>query len=108
LKPGLYLGLFHGFPEQETREEVDDWGEQGPVIGPLKYFQVTYTTHQRMEFIEPGDLSPYWDAMKRSGWELYGSGDPYVEPAWSEDCIIFDGMEYGDWTLFVIGSNDES
>ena len=33
-RPGMYLGLFHG--RDKPREAMNDWGFNGPLIGPLE------------------------------------------------------------------------
>ena len=33
-KTGVYLHLFHGRAEPD--QSLDDWGEQGPVLGPFE------------------------------------------------------------------------
>jgi len=41
LEPGkLYVHLFHG--RKTPDEKLDDWGSEGPMIGPLDYVHVTY------------------------------------------------------------------
>lgn len=39
-KTGVYLHLFHGRAEPDPT--LDDWGEQGPVLGSFEYAHVTY------------------------------------------------------------------
>lgn len=39
-KTGVYLHLFHGRAEPD--QSLDDWGEQGPILGPFEYAHVTY------------------------------------------------------------------
>ena len=60
----VYVELFHGhhFPG----EELDDWGFQGPILGPFPYFHITYgsdvtaPTTKVVGFLEPRPLlSPY-------------------------------------------------
>lgn len=38
--PGMYLKLLHG--RAVADEEMDNWGPDGPWIGPLKWFHCTY------------------------------------------------------------------
>lgn len=87
---GLYLGLFHGFKNQKEREKTDDWGEQGALIGPLEYVHTTYSYHIKFNFESESDAKKYGFTDRR--------GDLPVK----EDCILFDGMEYGDWTVFNV------
>jgi hypothetical protein len=39
--PQLYLHLYHG--RKDPDENLEDWGSEGPVIGPLAYVHTTYT-----------------------------------------------------------------
>jgi hypothetical protein len=36
----VYIQLFHG--RHTTIEELDDWGFDGPVLGPFPWFHMTY------------------------------------------------------------------
>lgn len=88
---GLYLGLFHGFENEEQRQEVDDWGEKGALIGPLAYVQTTYACHVKTRFINKADA------------ETYGlPSEVCTELPIQADCLFFDGKYYGDWTVFYI------
>jgi len=87
---GLYLGLFHGFKNQKEREETDDWGENGALIGPLEYVHTTYSYHIKLKFKDGADFSQY------------GFTEDYTALMVKNDCLIFDGMEYGDWTVFNV------
>ena len=42
----IYIEFFHGrtFPD----EELDDWGFNGPIIGPFPFFHMTYLTHVKL------------------------------------------------------------
>lgn len=77
LPEGMYLGLFHG--RNAVDEELDNWGENGPVLGPLAYCHTTYVNHIRicgLTDVEAQDLQI------------------------KEDMIEFEGKYYGDWTIF--------
>lgn len=39
-RPAVWLHLFHG--RSSPDEELDDWGCDGPCIGPLNYVHITY------------------------------------------------------------------
>jgi len=95
VKPGLYLGLFHGFESAKARDASGDWGANGPLIGPLKFVHTTYGCHIKFEFVEEKDAAKY-------GFKLNEMHDLMVEGSKSpdSDCIKFDGMFYGDWTAF--------
>lgn len=90
LPEGLYLGLFHGFKSWIEREEIDDWGANGAVIGPVEYVQTTYACHIKMKFVNPGDS------------KKYGLPEEVIDELHinKDGCVEFDGMEYGDWTVF--------
>ncbi len=88
---GLYLGLLHGFESEEQRAEVDDWGENGALIGPLAYVHTTYATHVKTRFMNESDA------------DKYGlPSEVCTELPINEDCLCFDGKQYGDWTVFYI------
>jgi hypothetical protein len=36
----VYLKLFHGRPD--PKQDMDDWGERGPIIGPCVYVHIVY------------------------------------------------------------------
>ena len=80
-RPGLYLGLFHG--REDPRQRMDDWGFNGPMIGPLQWFHTTYNCTLRIAFESEAD-GPRWPPQtapllagqtapgRTVGWELYG------------------------------------
>lgn len=79
---GVYLELFHG--RKDPFVDLDDWGEKGPVVGPFRYLHTTYAS----------DLK----------YELYLScDDKRCEGCISvfEDMVYYDGMFYGDWSIFA-------
>jgi len=43
----IYIELFHG--RRTVDEELDNWGFEGPVIGPFPFFHLTYGFHAKME-----------------------------------------------------------
>lgn len=78
LPSGTYLGLFHG--RNTINEEVNDWGFEGPIIGPLKWVHTTYRSHVR--FCPIGE-------------------DDGIDLAFNEDLLNWEGKYYGDYTVFV-------
>jgi len=88
LKPGLYLGLYHGFTSEKKRIEADDWASNGPVIGPLKFVHTTYAHHIKILF-ENAD-----DAAK------YGLKEQDMLTIDKNDNLPFGRMQYGGWTVF--------
>lgn len=80
----VYLELFHG-TETTDRSKLDDWGEQGPILGPLAYVHTTYA----------GDVKCCPLAAKHQPDE-FASADFQVT---SECLLYYDGMYYGDWSV---------
>lgn len=76
----VYLELLHG--RKSPREQLDDWGEDGPILGPLRWVHTTYAT----------------DVKCCPHGEVDGIALPVVE-----DLLHYDGMFYGDWS--VIGQD---
>lgn len=76
----IYLHLFHG--RKDPSQDMDDWGAEGPLLGPFHGFQVTYKSH--MKLIKDSDL--------------------IMELSFFEDMVYYDGMYYGDFT--VIGEEN--
>jgi hypothetical protein len=38
----VYLQLYHG--RQDPKEQLDDWGFEGPILGPFPFVHMTYMT----------------------------------------------------------------
>jgi hypothetical protein len=87
---GLYLKLLHGRVPIDL--ELDDWGDDGPWVGPLKWFHCTYMATLGIGF--------------EGGTEFFSSsGSISVLPSpmyICEDMIYYDGLYYGDWELQLI------
>jgi hypothetical protein len=91
LPEGLYLGLMHGYANDFDRREGDDWGINGPIIGPLEYVHTTYATRVGIEFFD------------RERAQLYFGEKSYCEAELDilrNNCLYFGGVEFGDWTVF--------
>jgi hypothetical protein len=88
---GIYLGLFHGYINDDDREEGGDWGIDGPVIGPLEYVHTTYAAHIKLWFHDSERAKLYFDKERYCDVELYVGMD---------NCLSFGGVEFGDWTVF--------
>ena len=84
--PGMYLKLLHG--RTFVGQELNNWGEDGPWIGPLEWFHCTYLSDIGIGFVGGDELSPMqFDDDYPSPMHLYKS------------FIYYDGMYYGDWEL---------
>lgn len=74
--------MFHG--RQDPTQEMDDWGESGPFLGPLDWCHITYNTSINLGFTDGFETGP---ALQKDGLGFY------------EDMLYFDGVYYGDWEL---------
>lgn len=81
----MYLRLFHGRDDPE--ENMDGWGYDGPVFGPLKFAQVTYMTNIGIASIDGRETGP-----------MLSTTDPMF---FKGDLLQYDGKYYGDWSVFV-------
>lgn len=84
LPNGMYIGMFHG--RKTPDEEVEGWGFNGPVIGPLKWVHTTYRDHIRFCHVDDHDG---------------------VDLTFFEDMLMYDGKYYGDFTVFLHNQNKE-
>ena len=73
----MYLRLFHG--RTDPNQDMDDWGSDGPVLGPYKFAHTTYQS-----FLKLGRPDGSCD-------ELYIVGP---------DMVFYDCVYYGDWSVF--------
>lgn len=108
LKPGLYLSLYHG--RQTPAEELSDWGAPGPVIGPLRNVHTTYCAEVRVEFETVEDHDNYFP-REAAAWDMQHRIVEYrreAELVFIEDLLAYNGMYYGDWTVFVVPGARES
>lgn len=93
LRPGMYLKLFHGFESDEARNEAQEWGEQGPTIGPLLWSHQTYNAHITLG-IDPDNFDKAFLKDKKD-FEVVEQDVLWLNI--KDDCIHFNGMFYGDW-----------
>ncbi len=71
----IYIHLFHGC--NDPAQDMDDWGFDGPVLGPFDAICGTYSAHLRC--ILNGDEAP--------------------ELLYHEDMLAHDGKYYGDFEI---------
>lgn len=76
-KIGTYLTLWHG--RKSPDENLNDWGETGPTFGPFEDVTITYATH--VKAAQGG----------KTLWLDYTNSD----------LIEYDGVFYGDFTIFA-------
>jgi hypothetical protein len=92
-KQGLYLGLFHG--RASPADQMSGWGCDGPTIGPLKWCHTTYAFDIKIEFERAADALDYF-GLEQKQFELEIDGD----------LLVFQGIYYGDWTVYYVNSDD--
>lgn len=80
----VYLELFHG--RHSPDENIDDWGFEGPVLGPFAYVHTTYACDIKTEEIGETKIMPL--------------NLPVVD-----DCVQYAGAYYGDWSVTTAGNN---
>lgn len=94
---GMYLALFHG--RESPDEQMDDWGFNGPLIGPIIWCHTTYATDIKIAFVSHDEEKKYFDTADHP--------DGHVIPI-VDDLIFFAGSYYGDWTVFNVEADDVS
>lgn len=88
-EPGMYLKLFHG--RADSNEELHDWGFDGGFIGPLQFAHMTYMTDLK--------LQTYCHKRREAGEQFY--------LLTHDDMLMFEGMYYGDWSVFMFDPSTE-
>lgn len=100
--PALYLRLLHG--RSDPAADLEDWGTQGPVIGPLTYVHTTYMCDVKfgaavavMERFFPEVMADW------RGREIASANGPVCEWQFEilNDLIHYNGVFYGDWAMFA-------
>lgn len=71
----VYLRLWHGRVPKD--QELDGWGTDGPVLGPLDWVHTTYAHEVK----------------------LGQDGDSVCTLGVDEDLLYYDGVWYGDWSV---------
>lgn len=100
--PQLYLRLYHG--RQNPAEQLEDWGSDGPVIGPLAFVQTTYMCDVKFA-AAPEIMDRFFPAVMADWRErgLSNADGPLCDWQFTvtDDLILLDGVYYGDWTVFL-------
>ncbi|PKP99097.1 MAG: hypothetical protein CVT74_08935 [Alphaproteobacteria bacterium HGW-Alphaproteobacteria-13] len=102
---GLYLHLYHG--RKDPDEDLEDWGSDGPVIGPLAYVHTTYMCD--IKFAAAPDVMDRFFPAVMADWRERGlSNVAGPQCDWRltifNDYVEYDGVYYGDWTVFAATS----
>ena len=79
----VYIELFHG--RHSPKEELDDWGFKGPVIGPVPFFHMTYGCCVTM-----GDPDNMNQGISRHEFTIEQDGLINFGGAWYGDVSVFD------------------
>lgn len=74
----IFVQFLHG--RSAPDEVLDDWGADGPCVGPFDWFHSTYLTTLTFGTTEEGEL---WD----------------VRDSLADDLIFYDGVYYGDFEI---------
>jgi hypothetical protein len=90
---GIYIGLFHGRSTED--EELEDWGFNGPVIGPLKFWQTTYQHDIRGEFDEK-----FKEFINKTYKQLGLCTDKAVSLEFRNNLVFIGEEFYGDYSVF--------
>lgn len=103
--PGLYLNLFHG--RNVVDEDMEDWGFDGPSIGPLDYAHVTYMSDLKLgcskeaaEKFFPEQWAQFVESVAQGSPPSILEGT--IDGCWlniNEDLVVYNGKFYGDWSL---------
>jgi hypothetical protein len=89
----MYLALFHG--RNDRREQMDQFGFAGPLLGPLRYCHTTYLF----------DIKIHFEASEDARL-CCGSDQRDVILRVVDDMIHFENAYYGDWSVFTVDLNE--
>lgn len=105
----VYLRLHHG--RTDPAAVMDDWGTEGPTLGPLAFVQVTYLADVKLTMEREAFRAAFpeqaaeWEARGVSNGAGYdrgdGSGFLWVDHhlKTTSDLILYRGVYYGDWSV---------
>jgi hypothetical protein len=78
----MYLRLFHGRTSPD--EELNGWGSDGPLFGPLQWAHLTYMSDFK--------ILHKWN-HNADNYSLHFDT--------TEDMVVYEGKYYGDWSVFM-------
>lgn len=97
IKPGLYLHLYHG--RRTLDEDMDDWGFDGPHIGPIVGgVSMTYGSEINI-ILEPEDYRKFFGDLPPNFGRL--PDEVHHSLIIKNGCVEYSGMYYGDFTVYV-------
>ena len=88
-RPGMYLTLFHG--REGRREQMNEFGFAGPLLGPLRYCHTTYLS----------DIKILFEDLEEARL-CCGCDERDVILSVVDDMIHFENAYYGDWSVFTM------
>lgn len=94
---GVYLHVFHG--RNTVEEDMDDWGFDGPVIGPLRYVHTTYKSDVKFA-CAPEVARKFFTEQDVYTFEPGSDGLCEGQIFLRDDLLTIDGKFYGDWSVF--------
>ena len=100
VKPGLYLRLWHGRVDPD--QEMDDWGDDGPIIGPLEYGHMTYASEIKLGFEDVEDHDRFF-IREVSSYSIHSAEVRFTTETMlniSNDMVFYEGVYYGDWSFY--------
>ena len=76
---------------------MDDWGFDGPLIGPILWFHTTYALELKVLF------------ATASVERLYFSEARHPEQTYLQlvdNMLVYNGKYYGDWAAYMVGPGE--
>lgn len=89
----VYLHLFHG--RSAPDEDMEDWGFDGPVLGPFKYLHMTYLNDLKFSMEVEAYKKAFPEEARPYEYEGYVEGHFHS----TSDLIIYQGKYYGDFSI---------
>lgn len=91
----VFLHMFHG--RDTTTEDMEDWGYDGPTLGPFDYIHITYgydvkysMEAEAYKAAFPEDEKPYiYDGKVEGHFKM------------TEGLLCYQGKYYGDFSIFT-------
>lgn len=105
----IYLKLFHG--RDTADEDLEDWGYEGPTLGPFKYMHITYLSDVKFAMEREAfkvafpEIFADWEAKRYSNAAGYErDGQLWIDHNFEsvEDLIKFQGKFYGDFSISTL------
>lgn len=97
----LFLKLFHG--RKDPDQDMDDWGFEGPHLGPMKYVHTTYAHDIKFAMeVEAYKKAFPEDAERAERESYYHNGHRWVDGhlMMHNDMIHLGDSYYGDWSAY--------